>query len=102
MIKRTMYFDVIQDTRFSPDTARENVIEWVNKIHNQLSKLPVVIQIDSIRELKFSGNEPCMSYRQRIYVKKAGKVTWDTIYKAVNSIKPCVYNFLLCTRAKSA
>ena len=91
-MKRTMYFDVIRDTRFS-ETAKIDVNEWVQNILAALSKLPVSFNVDNMRVISFGEPEPCTSYRQRIYVKKGGKITWQTIMAEINKIKVCRYGF---------
>lgn len=96
-----MYFDVIQDTRFSP-LARENVIAWVKDIAVKLHTLPLEYHVDMLRELYFDGklteHEPCTSHRQRFYIKKTGRISWDTIQKTVNNIKICRFDFLKCVK----
>jgi len=96
MSKRTLYFDVIQDTRFAknPDTI---VNQWVQNILAELAKLPVIFKVANMRKIYFlgdeDGDEEYCSYRQRIYVNKTNKVTWNTIYETINSIRACVYAF---------
>lgn len=99
MVKRTLYFDVIQDTRFSI-LAEENVSKWTGRILNNLTELPVKCQLDTLREVPFSGDEPCISYRQRFYVRKTGRVSWDRVYKEINKVRPCRFQFLACHRLK--
>jgi hypothetical protein len=92
-MKRTMFFDVIQDTRFSK-TANIVVNEWVQNILANLAKLPVTFNVDNMRAIPFGEPEPCTSYRQRIYVKKAGKISWQAIMAEINKTKSAQYEFL--------
>ena len=91
-----MVFDVIQDTRFDK-TPAVTVNEWVQDILAKLDKLPVLYKVDNMRKLHFLGDgdeKANDSYRQKVYVNKTNKVSWETIYKTINSIKACVYKFV--------
>lgn len=101
--KRTMYFDIIQDTRFSAD-PKLNVNKWISAILETLNKFPVKYNIDNMRVLPFSADAeeaPFTSYRQRIYVKKEGRISWNEIQQAINEVKICCFEFLPCVKIKT-
>ena len=91
-MKYTMFFDVIQDTRFS-ETPKIAVNEWIQSILASLAKLPVSFNVDNMRAIPFGEPEPNTSYRQRIHIRKIGKISWQVIMAEINKIKVCRYVF---------
>lgn len=85
-------FEVIQDTLSSPQ-AKQNVIEWSNKIYSDLQNLGAVVQREELRELTFSGDEPCKSYRVRFYIDKyAPKPTFADMKDIVSKTKAVCFD----------
>jgi hypothetical protein len=94
---KNIEIELIQDTRFtnSKSEAKKTVETWVNQITENLKFLiGVETQTKEIREINFSEPEPCISYRQKIYIRRINckyKATLNQIYEAVNKVKPCYF-----------
>lgn len=88
---RTLYFEQITDDRFDKDIY--------NLLENRVEKLKELLNIDglevntsNIYEVDFDNNKQC---RCEFYIKKnTRKLTWNDIYKIVNSIKSAPYRFI--------
>ena len=89
---RMLTFEQITDSRF--DTNIEQLLmERVDKISTLLSNYDGVnVMYDNIRKVTFNND---IQYRCRFYVTKTTrKITWNDIYKIVNSVKAVPYNFI--------
>ena len=89
-MSRTLYFTQITDDRF--DTDIKNLLEKrTDRLKKLLNLEGVEVTVSPIEEIRFDGNNQC---RCRFEIKKTtNKVTWNDIYKIVNSVKPVPYNF---------
>lgn len=88
---RTLTFEQISDQRFSGSKAELNNLR--NKLIKVLNTLDgLTFQIEPPRELDMGGT---MSFRQRYLVQKTGrKTTWNSVYRAINSVKAVPYSFV--------
>ena len=88
---RTLYFEQITDDRFNKDIY--------NLLENRVKRLKELLNIDGIElktsniyEIDFEMNKQC---RCKFFIKKnTKKLTWNDIYKIVNSIKAVPYRFI--------
>lgn len=87
---RILYFEQITDDRF--DTDIYNLLEnRVKKLKELLNIECVEVSTGNIYDVDFGTNKQC---RCKFYVKKdTRKVTWNDIYKIVNSVKAVPYSF---------
>lgn len=94
---KSIEIELIQDTRFTDtkEGAKKNVETWVNDITEKLKFLiGVETTTEQIREIDFSGIEPCTSYRQKVVIRRYKakyQATLNDIFKTVNSVKPCYF-----------
>lgn len=87
---RILYFEQITDNRFDEDIY--------NLLENRVKKLKELLNIDGVEvntsmiyDVDFGTNKQC---RCKFYIKKnTRKVTWNDIYKIVNSVKAVPYTF---------
>ena len=89
---RTLHFEQIADSRFTPDIDKE--IERLKKgVSKQLSNLnSVTFEVKDNNTIDF--DDGTKQNRVDFYVKKTRATTWNDIYGAVNSIQPVPYKFL--------
>ena len=87
---RMLCFEQITDDRF--DTDIYNLLEnRVRKIKELLNIEGVEVSTGNIYDVDFGTNKQC---RCKFYVKKNTRnVTWNDIYKIVNSVKAVPYTF---------
>lgn len=87
---RILYFEQITDDRHDADIY--NLLEKrVKKIKELLNIEGVEVNTGNIYDVDFGTNKQC---RCKFYIKKnTRKVTWNDIYKLVNSVKPVPYTF---------
>lgn len=87
---RILYFEQITDDRF--DENIYNLLDKrVRKIKELLNIDGVEVYTDMIYDVDFGTNKQC---RCKFYVHKhTKKVTWNDIYKIVNSVKAVPYTF---------
>jgi|LSQX01.3.fsa_nt_gb hypothetical protein len=96
---RKLYFQQITDSRFENE---EDCLPILNKRIEKLKKLldieNVNITVSNPRLLewgKAEGAEEHIQYRADFIIeKKTRKVTWNDIYKMVNSVKAVPYKFI--------
>jgi len=95
---KNIEIELILDTRFTKgdkNKARKQVEEWVKEITENLKFLiGVETSTHPIREINFTGQEPCISYRQKIQIRRYKakyQATLNQIYETVNSVKPCYF-----------
>lgn len=89
---RTLKFTQITDDRFD-ENIKDTLIQRVNILKDSLNQLPgVTAKTTGIYDLTFEdGTKQC---RCDFYVAKEGrKVSWDDVYKMVNQVKACPYDF---------
>ena len=88
---RTLYFEQITDDRFDKDIY--NLLERrVKKLKELLDIEGVAVIIDMIYGVDFGTHQQC---RCKFFItKNTKKVSWNDIYKIVNSVKPVPYKFL--------
>lgn len=91
MRPRTLCFEQITDDRFYDDIY--NLLEArVKKLKKLLNIEGVEVRTDDIYEVNFVKNK---QYRCEFYVTKTtNKVTWNDIFKIINSINPVPYRFI--------
>lgn len=91
MRPRTLCFEQITDDRFYDDIY--NLLEArVKKLKELLNIEGVEVRTDDIYEVNFVKNK---QYRCKFYVTKSTrKVTWNDIFKIVNSVNPVPYHFI--------
>ena len=85
-MSRTLQFDLITDSRFTK-APRKDLVLLSHNVFAAPKNLPTFTSIRNIRKLQFRTTvlgPANNSYRQRFYVSKEGKVTWDKIIEAVN------------------
>ena len=88
---RTLYFEQITDDRFDKDIY--------NLLENRVKKLKELLNIDGVEvntgfiyDVDFENNQ---QFRCKFYITKTTrKVTWNDIYKIVNSVKAVPYTFI--------
>lgn len=88
---RTLYFEQITDDRFDKDIY--------NLLENRVKKLKELLNIDGVEvntgfiyDVGSENNQQC---RCKFYITKTTrKVTWNDIYKIVNSVKAVRYTFI--------
>ena len=87
---RILYFEQITDDRF--DENIYNLLDKrVRKIKELLNIDGVEVYTSMIYDVDFGTNKQC---RCKFYVHKhTKKVTWNDIYKIVNSVKAVPYTF---------
>lgn len=87
---RMLYFEQITDDRF--DTDIYNLLEKrVKQIKELLNIEGVEVITGNIYDVDFGTNKQC---RCKFYVKKnTRKITWNDVYKLVNSVKAVPYTF---------
>ena len=84
---RTLQFDLITDNRFTK-TPRKDLAELSHNVFTDLQELPVFASIENIRKLKFRSSTvgpSNNSYRQRFYISKEGRITWQKIQQVINA-----------------
>ena len=103
---RTLYFTQITDDRFDKN-IRQLLQERTEKIKALLNIDGVEVIVSDIRELHFDGykyyrEDGSISCKQpssnqcrcRFQIRKTTKkLSWEDIYKIVNSVKPARYSF---------
>ncbi len=95
---RTLEFTFARDTRFS-DNPKQDVEQWANEIKQKVDALPTVhIKLFETKKIHFPADDlegACDSYRKKVHIWKDNRrVTWNDVYKLVNSVKPCHYSFV--------
>lgn len=91
MRPRTLCFEQITDDRFY-DNTYYLLKTRVEKIKKLLDIDGVEVHTDEIYKVKFVKNK---QYRCKFYVTKSTrKVTWNDIFKIVNSVNPVPYHFI--------
>ena len=90
----TLYFQQIIDSRRKGD-SKSLLIRRINAIKKKLERLPdVTVRVSTPRRVVFGPPEPSIQWRADFQVKKdSRKVTWNEIYRAVNSVKAVPYSF---------
>lgn len=88
---RTLYFEQVTDDRFDKDIY--NLLESrVEKLKKLLNIDGVEVNTSKIYEVDFDSNK---QYRCNFTIRKTTKkITWNDIYKIVNSVKPAPYRFI--------
>lgn len=96
---RTLVFEQITDSRFNNDIEAlldKRVKELENIFANIIG---VTMYHTNKRKIIFDDN--IYQYRTTFYIQKdTNKITWNDIYKLVNSIKPVPYKFIDMERLK--
>lgn len=98
-MSRKLYFQQITDSRFM---NKEDCLPTLNDIVEKLKKLLDIenlnITVSDPRLIewgKAEGVEEHIQYRVDFIIeKKTRKVTWNDIYKIVNSVKAVPYKFI--------
>lgn len=87
---KTLYFEQITDDRFDKDIY--NLLQKrVMKLKELLAIDGVEVKTGSIYPVDFGTN---MQFRCKFYItKNTSKITWNEIYRIVNSVKPVPYHF---------
>ena len=103
---RTLYFTQITDDRFDKN-IKQLLEERTQKIKELLSIDGVEVIVSDIEDIHFNGHteywddgsiayqtEPNNQCRCRFQVRKTTrKLSWNDIYRLVNSVKPVPYSF---------
>ena len=90
---KTLHFQQIADSRFN--TGLPDLELRISQITSKLSDLPgVTVKVDEPYRIDWGEPDPNTQYRANFYVTKDKRVTWDTIYALVNSVKPVYYRFI--------
>ena len=103
---RTLYFTQITDDRFDKN-IKQLLEERTHKIKELLSIDGVEVIVSDIEDIHFNGHteywadgsiayqtEPNNQCRCRFQVRKnTRKLSWNDIYRLVNSVKPVPYSF---------
>ena len=96
---RTLKFDIITDSRFSPNPKEEQEQKEA-KILKDLSGYGLNVKLSDSRILKFGMNdptdkEPSISYRVAVYVQKnTMTITWNNIMQIINQTYVPYYSFV--------
>lgn len=97
---RTLKFDIITDSRFSPNPKEEQE-QKVAKILKDLSVYyGLNVKLSDARVLKFGMNDPTdkdpsISYRVTVYVQKTTRqITWNNIMQIINQTYAPPYSFV--------
>lgn len=98
-MSRTLTFEQIASSR--NNEGKNALLDRHNKIMELLtSHESITVKHGDVTENFWDknlirSNEDVTDYRIRYYVKKQGrKITWNDIYKMVNSVKAAPYDFL--------
>lgn len=97
-MSRTLTFNFITDERFNG--TKEELIKMDSELKKKIQRYLSVLNFreEEIRELDWPEREmePAhKQWRKAYYIQKLNrKITWNDIYKLVNSIKPVPYKFL--------
>lgn len=103
---RALYFTQITDNRFD-NNIKELLIKRTEKLKELLNIDGVTLWVSDIEDIHFNGHteywkdgtiafktEPNDQCRCRFKIEKeTRKVSWNDIYKLVNSVKPVPYSF---------
>lgn len=103
---RTLYFTQITDDRFDKN-IKQLLEERIQKLKELLNIEGVELVVSDIEDIHFNGHteywkdgtvayqEPANNQcRCRFQVRKTTrKLTWNDVYKIVNSVKPVPYSF---------
>ena len=89
-MKRRLKFQFITDSRFCPDIYRE-IQELNEKLERVCQYLPIKIWSPGPRKVYFNDSE---QYRSDWIIEKTGKITWNQIMKAVNTIQAPYYRYI--------
>ena len=90
----TLHFQQIVDSRRKGD-SKALLIRRINAIKKKLERLPdVTVRVSTPRRVVFGLPEPSVQWRADFQVRKGSrKVTWNEIYRVVNSVKAVPYSF---------
>lgn len=105
---RTLYFQQITDDRFESEKIVNNsildtLLYRVDRLKELLKIDGVNVEICELKKLEFEaepleklkGVEKSYQYRVDFYITKTTrKISWNDIYKIVNSVKPVPYSFI--------
>ena len=103
---RTLYFTQITDDRFDKN-IKQLLEKRIEKLKELLNIEGVELVVSDIEDIHFNGHteywkdgtvayktDPNNQCRCRFQVRKTTrKITWNDIYKIVNSVKPVPYSF---------
>ncbi len=91
---RVLTFEQITDSRFC-DNPAELLRDRKRAIISKLSNLPgITVKHEVERHIDWPDTSS-EQYRCRFFVEKSGrKITWNDIYRVINSVHPAMYKFL--------
>ena len=87
---RTLCFTQITDDRFDKNIT-SLLEERVQKIKELLNIDGIKLFVSDIENIDFKSNNQCRCRFQ--VVKTTRKISWNDIYKLVNSVNPALYRF---------
>lgn len=91
LLGRTLTFEQIADSRFG--ITKGDLLERHERLMDLLSKQKP-LTIVSEEPKRYVWPDGTVQYRIRYYIKKEGrKLTWNDVFRLVNSIKPVPYEF---------
>lgn len=93
---RRLTFQYIADSRFNQD--KSYLLKLDEQLKQVLSKYDcLTIEEGQIKEVHFKDNieGDSKQYRKRYWITKKGrKLTWNDVYKLINSVKAECYEFV--------
>lgn len=101
--QKTLKFEFITDSRGDKrdnTNYKETMKDYLDKFRQlcQDDNNVIVIAIDEPRLLTWEAhadNEESYQQRTQILLQKTSNITWNDVYKLINSVKACYYSFAL-------
>lgn len=89
-MKRFLVFEQIVDSRFEKEPLKK-INSIVKKLDNILNKNSILFEHTNLQLINFVDNN--FQYRVKYKIKNKANLTWNDVYKLINSVKAVPYKF---------